>query len=155
MTVTRILKTRPPALYRWVRKRRLFPYAAALCCLFLILPVGVFGGARLAGSFSGGAALAALPGTDPVSAPLVVRGLSEDAVIEALAVPALRRRDGAAQVWQYRTDSCVLDVFFGAKDTVVRTAFRPRRTAVFAKPALDTGISVDETACLRALKRQG
>lgn len=39
-------------------------------------------------------------------------GMTPDSVDTLLGAPALVRRDGDAEVWQYRSDICVLDLFF-------------------------------------------
>ena len=47
-----------------------------------------------------------------------------------LGKPAFIRRDMSAEVWQYRTDTCVLDLFlynFERNDAVTYYEFRPRR----------------------------
>ena len=36
-----------------------------------------------------------------------------------LGEPALIRRDGDAEIWQYREDSCVLDLFLYGQDKTV------------------------------------
>ena len=46
-----------------------------------------------------------------------------------LGKPAFIRRDMSAEVWQYRTDACVLDLFlynFESNDAVTYYEFRPR-----------------------------
>ncbi len=36
-----------------------------------------------------------------------------------LREPELIRRDGPTTIWQYRTDACVLDIYFSGKDPLV------------------------------------
>src|SRR5262245_27258158 len=45
------------------------------------------------------------------SAPPKVLGLKPHDVQELLGMPKLVRRDDPAEVWQYRSNACVLDVF--------------------------------------------
>lgn len=59
-----------------------------------------------------------------------------------LASPDLDRRDGAGAVWQYRTASCVLDVFM-AENEIRHYEFRSRR--------LGDETAVDASACLKDL----
>ena len=71
-----------------------------------------------------------------------------------LSVPALQRRDGVSQVWQYRSGVCVLDVFL-QDDNVVHYEVRSPGKAVLraasksGKPSLPAG--PDNSACLKAL----
>lgn len=53
--------------------------------------------------------MAVLPPID--DDPQQLMGLDRDALNEKLGEPALIRRDGDAEVWQYRGDRCVLDLF--------------------------------------------
>ena len=49
----------------------------------------------------------------------------------ALAKPDLNRKEGSKNVWQYRTDSCVLDVYWQknqAQATISHYEFRERRS---------------------------
>jgi len=81
------------------------------------------------------------PGTGPVPAPAAaptrpplkdVReliGLERDQVQARLGDPAMRRRDAPAEIWQYRSPLCVLDVFLyrdGAAMRVTNAELRPR-----------------------------
>jgi hypothetical protein len=43
--------------------------------------------------------------------PQQLMGLDRDALNEKLGEPSLIRRDGDAEVWQYRGENCVLDLF--------------------------------------------
>lgn len=43
--------------------------------------------------------------------PEQLMGLDRDALNEKLGEPSLIRRDGDAEVWQYRGETCVLDLF--------------------------------------------
>ncbi len=87
-------------------------------------------------------------GTGPVAAmdPATLDGLDAGRLTGLLGEPELRRQEPPAEVWQYRTDSCVLDVFLyteGGRLHVVHSEARPRTA---------TG-SVDAGRCLGALAR--
>lgn len=61
--------------------------------------------------------MATLPPVD--DDPQQLMGLDRDAVNGMLGEPALVRRDGDAEVWQYRADRCVLDLFLYGLDKKV------------------------------------
>ena len=80
------------------------------------------------GAASGEAANASAPSPAPIdSASLVGRGASE--VAELLGEPGLKRRDPPAELWQYRSARCVLDLFLYAGQgnalTVAHAETRP------------------------------
>ena len=59
-------------------------------------------------------------------------GLSGQRVAALLGPANFVRRDGAAEVWQYRAQDCVLDVFLYRRDSTLSVAhfdLRPRRAA--------------------------
>ncbi len=59
--------------------------------------------------------------------PAQLMGLDRSELNEALGEPALIRRDGDAEVWQYRGDRCVLDLFlYGAEKKVEHIDLRNR-----------------------------
>lgn len=56
-------------------------------------------------------------------------GFSPDQVLPILGAPDFVRRDGTAQIWQYRATNCVLDLFLykaGSETTVKHAELRPR-----------------------------
>jgi len=54
-------------------------------------------------------------------------GLDHDGLSEKLGKPALIRRDGDAEIWQYRAENCVLDLFlYGEDKRVVHVDLRDR-----------------------------
>jgi len=56
-----------------------------------------------------------------------LKGLSSTQVEGALGAPSFRRRDPPAEVWQYRTGACTLDLFLyesGAERVVAHYAVR-------------------------------
>lgn len=69
--------------------------------------------------------IASLPPVD--EDPRQLMGLDRAALTARLGKPALVRRDGDAEVWQYRADRCVLDLFlYGAEKKVEHTDLRNR-----------------------------
>ena len=81
--------------------------------------------ARLA-PFSGMAVLPPSADADPDQ----LLGLSADDVAAKLGKPALVRRDGDAEVWQYRRVNCVLDLFlYGSRKQVEHVDLRDRGDA--------------------------
>ena len=63
-----------------------------------------------------------------------VLGLKPHDVQELLGMPKLVRRDDPAEVWQYRSDACVLDVFIYPVATGAQVRYLEART-VAAEPA--------------------
>lgn len=69
--------------------------------------------------------MTALPGVD--SDPQQLMGLDHTALNKKLGKPALIRRDGNAEIWQYRADRCVLDLFlYGVAKRVEHVDLRNR-----------------------------
>lgn len=82
-----------------------------------------------------------VPRAAPATAPEDVIGLDGGAVTRLLGRPGFTRVEGPAQLWQYATRSCVLDiVFYDAK-----AAYLEARDA--------NGVAVATRACLRAHAR--
>jgi hypothetical protein len=79
---------------------------------------------------------AAKPTGKMAATPQVIRfnaaefnGFSPERVLPVLGAPDFVRRDGNAQIWQYRTTNCVLDLFLyknGGASTVKHAELRPR-----------------------------
>lgn len=54
-------------------------------------------------------------------------GMTSDTLGEILGKPTLVRRDGGAEVWQYRSEACVLDLFlYGGMKQVEHVDLRDR-----------------------------
>jgi hypothetical protein len=51
-------------------------------------------------------------GTSPPAAAASLQGREPEAVISALGEPALRRREGEAEIWLYQAPDCRLDLVF-------------------------------------------
>lgn len=57
-------------------------------------------------------------------------GMTSDSLGDILGVPDVVRREGAAEVWQYRSESCVLDLFlYGGMKQVEHVDLRDRGDA--------------------------
>ena len=83
-----------------------------------------------------------------ISTPESVLGLRAPELEEYLGTPKLVRHDAPAEVWQYRSAACVLDVFL-YQDKVtsgIRVKYAEARTAA-AEPA-----QTDE--CVNAIRQQ-
>ncbi len=84
-------------------------------------------------------------GASPPPAAGVLQGREPEAVISALGEPALRRREGEAEIWLYQAPDCRLDlVFYPEASRLVLThaaarAFGARR--------------LTESACMAAIAR--
>jgi hypothetical protein len=68
------------------------------------------------------------PGSQSV-APKRVMGLDELAIQQLLGAPRLIRREAPAEVWQYRTAACVLDLFLYDEAAGRRVTYAEARTA--------------------------
>jgi len=55
-------------------------------------------------------------GASPPAAATALQGREPEAVISALGEPALRRREGNAEVWLYQAPDCRLDLVFYTED---------------------------------------
>lgn len=81
------------------------------------------------GSWGGAANLTSIP---PVNDdPNQLLGMTSDRLGAALGLPTLVRRDGQAEIWQYRGEDCVLDLFlYGDVRTVEYVELRDRGDAM-------------------------
>ena len=100
---------------------RLHPAALALC---LATALAACQTART-GSDAGGAS----PSADPNS----LIGLSPNEVTAFMGQPELRRQEPPAEVWQYRTSTCVFDVYL-YDNTVTYFEARHRRQGTVSAP---------------------
>jgi len=177
MNTPKILRAKAPVMYRWLRRRRSFPTAVLLACAASFLPVGIMGGVKLTNSITANNAMAAtramLPEHD-ISDILSARerahyastlnGLIADQPDKILDLigpdilvmydePDLQRQDGGFDIWQYRTDLCVLDVYLdNAADTgmVMHYEVRPRKLAAFGAEGQHER-QADHARCLQSL----
>jgi hypothetical protein len=66
-----------------------------------------------------------------------ILGLAADAIEKLLGRPELVRRDAPAQVWQYRSASCIVDLYLYPEKTSYRVAFIEARDRSAARMAAD------------------
>ena len=74
-----------------------------------------------------------------------LKGRDPEAVISALGEPALRRREGNAEVWLYQAPDCRLDLVFYPEDERLVLAYAAARA--FGARRLT------ESACMAAIAR--
>jgi hypothetical protein len=84
-------------------------------------------------------------GTSPPASATALQGREPAAVISALGEPALRRREGDAEVWLYQAPDCRLDLVFYAEDARLVLAHAAARA--FGARRLT------ESACMAAIAR--
>jgi hypothetical protein len=80
-----------------------------------ILLAGLLSGCQSPDSTSGDKVASATPKSS-TGAPPKMLGLKPHDVEQLLGMPKLVRRDDPAEVWQYRSDACVLDVHLSCGD---------------------------------------
>ncbi len=96
---------------------------AAMAGLALLLGACAEGGGLFAGlgggqeqvagepAKTGESQQASLPPAPPIDTPKALIGRESAEVAKLLGKPAFARRDGGAEIWQYRGKACILDVF--------------------------------------------
>ena len=84
-------------------------------------------------------------GVSPPAAAATLQGREPEAVISALGEPALRRREGAAEVWLYQAPDCRLDLVFYPEDARLVLAHAAARS--FGARRLT------ESACIATIAR--
>lgn len=84
-------------------------------------------------------------GTQPPAAASVLQGQEPEAVISALGEPALRRREGEAEIWLYQAPDCRLDLVFYPEHARLVLAHAAARA--FGARRLT------ESACMAAISR--
>ncbi len=77
--------------------------------------------------------------------PARILGLGPDRLTELLGRPELTRREPPAEIWQYRGESCVFDVFLYAEGGLARVTYLEARDASARRVA--------ERDCLNQLLR--
>ena len=74
-----------------------------------------------------------------IAEPARLIGLKAAEIADLLGAPSFRRKDNPAEIWQYRTQSCFVDVFLYADKAggeiyaVAHVEARPRRTEPVTK----------------------
>lgn len=99
----------------------------------VILLAGLLGGCQSPDSATSDK-VAAAP-KSALGAPPKVLGLKPHDVQELLGMPKLVRRDEPAEVWQYRSSACVLDVFLYPVETGAQQVRYLEARTVAAEPA--------------------
>lgn len=141
---------------RWQRVRPEWPenpfhprFLATFAILLFGISASILG---LAGVLSGPQALVPVAMQSTPQDPLALEGRSDDAVRGLFGAPTLIRHEPPAEIWQYRSATCVLDVFLyfsteagQTNDGLVRHAeLRPRHDI--------TPNASFEADCLRSLR---
>lgn len=176
MNTSRLLNRKLPVLYRWVRRRRYFAHAVILSCVFFFGPVGFIGGIQLSHFISANQAQAATQAMVPAvmddmrpserrdyaatlqslvrSDPDKMYQLVGGDVQMMFSQPDLKKHDGQAEIWQYRTASCVLDVYFkqgdGEHQAVSYYEVRQRKMAAFGAEGQHES-DIDPAQCLASI----
>ncbi len=91
--------------------------------------------------------LAAMLGTLPSRPEKPLIGLRGKAVVELLGPPGFIHRDRLAEIWRYRGENCLLDLFLYRQGKTMRV----RHAEARGKQVEQTGV----TDCLRAILRAG
>ena len=84
-------------------------------------------------------------GANPPAAAAALQGQTPEAVIAAMGEPALRRREGNAEIWLYQALDCRLDLVFYAEAS--------RLVLAHAAARAFGGRRLTESACMEALAR--
>ena len=84
-------------------------------------------------------------GASPPAAATALQGRDPEAVISALGEPALRRREGNAEVWLYQAPDCRLDLVFYPDDA--------RLVLAHAAARAHGARRLTESACVAAIAR--
>lgn len=93
-----------------------------------------------------GPAIAALPPEPMIDDnPARILGLGPDKLTELLGQPELTRREPPAEIWQYRGETCVFDVFLYEEGGTTRVTYLEARDANAQRVA--------ERSCLNQLLR--
>lgn len=84
-------------------------------------------------------------GTNPPRAAATLQGQMPEAVISALGEPALRRREGDAEIWLYQAPDCRLDLVFYPEASRLVLAHAAARASGARR--------LTESSCMEALAR--
>jgi hypothetical protein len=110
-----------------IRSRRAGPGAALAALLLLAACAAKPGPAIEAAALASPDAPAAFDNPAPARAkpadPEAILGLAPDALERLLGRPELVRRDAPAEVWQYRSASCVVDLYLYPERASYRVAY--------------------------------
>ena len=84
-------------------------------------------------------------GSNPPAAASALQGQEPEAVISALGEPALRRREGGAEIWLYQAPDCRLDLVFYPEASRLVLAHAAARASGARR--------LTESACMEAVAR--
>jgi hypothetical protein len=84
-------------------------------------------------------------GASPPATASALQGREPEAVISALGEPALRRREGDAEIWLYQAPDCRLDLVFYAEAS--------RLVLTHAAARAFGALRLTETACMAGIAR--
>ena len=182
MNTPRLLRAKLPVTYRWLRRRRYFPYAVLLACAFIFLPFGIVSGVKLSNSIAANNAMAATRAMAPehnvsdvlsdyeriqyaaalsglvLDDPGTIHQLIGQDFIVMFNDPDLRRVEGESVIWQYRSASCVLDLYFehdhdGKEGAAIHYEVRQRKIAAYGEQGQHEE-KIDEQGCLSEIYSQ-
>ena len=82
--------------------------------------------------------LAAVPPAPPISLPDLearIKGMEKNAIARLLGEPGFIRRDDPAEIWQYRGERCILDIFMYKDGNSFTAAHVTLRSRTVERPA--------------------
>lgn len=74
------------------------------------------------------------------AAPERFQGLGSAELVQLLGAPDFRRRDAGAEIWQYRTGACILDLFLYEDGGAFHVAYAETRSRATGRPCNETQI---------------
>jgi hypothetical protein len=78
-------------------------------------------------------------------------GQNQERLIRLLGVPSFKRRDAPAEIWRYRNQNCLLDLYFyPSKGSSAARALQ----VTFVEARTPQGPSASVTGCLNALRNR-
>ncbi len=86
--------------------------------------------------------------------PSFLKGLSDEKIALILAQPELKRTDSPTEIWQYRSEDCIIDIYFVQKSGRTDASIQPefiefRQRAEITSPAVKD--KVDGLHCMNSL----
>jgi hypothetical protein len=132
-------RNRPPEA--GCRNRRGCGAGLAIAAAALLLSACAAPGGGSAGGGRGAPVSGTVSGTDPVD-PQQLMGMAPAGVTGMLGEPELRRREGPAEVWQYRSSRCAFNIYMEDDDSL------GQRVVYFGARSRTAGASVHPPQCL-------
>jgi hypothetical protein len=118
-------------------------------CRFLLAAAGLALLAACSGTPASPPATAAAPGASGTAAPRTLAGLSANEVVALYGEPDFRRVEPPAELWQYRTADCVLDLFLYGDRGGVRVLRSETRDRSFIQAGAGRCAGVSDPVTLR------